>query len=120
VRTLRPGGSDKVVYRARSGGANFANIAGLSLSDTAAAFMWARTNVGSGAGNRIVRYSISTGRLSYALGSARYASSAWAGQALGAAVVVDPSSTGTCSDNINEPGRCTVALTGPLRFDAAP
>jgi hypothetical protein len=120
VRTLRAGGGDRLVYRSRSGGANAASIAGLSLSDTAASFLWARTNLGSGAGNRIVRYSISSGRLAYALGSSRYQSSAWASQALGMAVVVDPSSTGTCSNNVDAPGACTVALTGPLRFDATP
>jgi hypothetical protein len=123
VRSLRAGGSDKRVYRARSGGANFANIAGLSVSDTAASFLWARTNQGSGAGNRIVRYSISSGRLAYARGSSRYVSSAWASQALGAAVTVDASGTGSCFANVNDPPsatQCSVQLTGPLRFDAAP
>jgi hypothetical protein len=120
VRTLKRGGTDKRVYRSTSGGANAANIAQISLSDTAASFMWARTNLGSGAGNRIVRYSITTGKLAYALGSSRYQYTAWASQALGMAVVVDPSSTGTCSDNVNVPGTCTVQLTGHLRFDAAP
>jgi hypothetical protein len=123
VRSLRAGGAAKVVYRARSGGANFANIAGLSVSDTAASFLWARTNQGSGAGNRIVRYSISSGRLAYALGSGRYVSSAWASQALGAAVMVDASGTGSCFGNVNDPPaatQCSVQLTGPLRFDAAP
>jgi len=120
VRTLKAGGSDKLVYRARSGGANFANVTGPSLSDTAVSFMWARTNEGSGTGNRVVRYSITTGKLSYARGSPRYAATAWASQALGLAVMFDPSSTGTCSGNVNEPGACTVELTGPLRFDAKP
>jgi hypothetical protein len=120
VRTLKANGSDKRVYRARSGGANFANVIGPSLSDTAASFMWVRTNNGSGTGNRIVRYTISSGKLAYALGSSRYTSAAWASQALGMAVMVDPSSTGTCSANINVPGACTVQLTGPLRFDAQP
>lgn len=120
VRTLRTGGADKRVYHARSGGANFANVTGPSLSDTAASFMWARTNLGSGTGNRIVRYSITTGKLSYALGSPRYAYAAWASQALGMAVMFDPSSTGTCSANVNQPGACTVQLTGRLRFDATP
>ena len=80
----------------------------------------ARTNIGSGTGNRIVRYTISSGKLSYALGSPRYAFAAWASQSLGMAVMFDPSSTGTCSGNVNQPGACTVQLTGPLRFDAKP
>jgi hypothetical protein len=120
VRTLKAGGSDKLVYHARSGGANFANVTGPSLSDTAVSFFWARTNQGSGTGNRIVRYSITTGKLSYALGSSRYQYAAWASQALGMAVMFDPSSTGSCSANVNQPGACTVQLTGPLRFDARP
>jgi hypothetical protein len=120
VRTLKRGGSDKRVYRARSGGANAANITGISLSDTAASFMWGRTNNGSETGNRIVRYTISSGRLAYAIGSRLYQYTAWASQSLGIAAVVDPSSTGSCSPNINVPGACTVQLTGPLRFDARP
>jgi hypothetical protein len=60
------------------------------------------------------------GRLSYAPGSARHVGSVWASQALGLAVLFDPSSTGTCSGDVNEPGRCAVQLTGPLRFDARP
>jgi hypothetical protein len=120
VRTLKTGGSDKRVYRARSGGANFANVTGPSLSDTAASFMWVRTNNGSETGNRIVRYTISSGKLAYAIGSRRYAFGAWASQSLGMAVMFDPSSTGTCSANVNQPGACAVQLTGALRFDAKP
>jgi hypothetical protein len=36
------------------------------------------------------------------------------------AVMFDPSSTGTCSANVNQPGACAVQLTGALRFDAKP
>jgi len=124
VRTLRAGGTDRRVYRARSGALNAASIAGLSLSDTASSFMWARTNQGSGAGNRLIRYGINTGRLSYALGSARWTSTAWASQALGAAVMVDASGTGgTCFGNVNDPPeatQCSVQLTGHVSFTAGP
>jgi hypothetical protein len=120
VRTLKAGGSDKRVYRARSGGANFANITGPSLSDTAASFFWARTNDGSETGNRVVRYTISSGKLAYAIGSRRYQYTAWASQSLGLATVVDPSGTGSCSGNVNQPGACLVQLTGPLSFNATP
>lgn len=123
VRSLRAGGSDKRVYRARSGGANFANIAGLSVGDTGASFIWARTNEGSGTGNRLTRYTVSSGRLTYALGSSRWTSSAWANQALGAAVMVDGSGTGTCFGNVNDPPqatKCSVQLTGPVAFTARP
>jgi hypothetical protein len=85
LRTLRL----RAHYAARSGGANAANIAGLSVSDMLKSFVWARTNQGSGAGNRLVRLTISNGRLTYAAGSSRYVSSAWAGPALGAAVLND-------------------------------
>jgi hypothetical protein len=119
VRTLKAGGSDRRVYRATSG-ANAANITGISLSDTAGSFMWGRTNNGSETGNRIVRYTIHTGKLAYAIGSRLYQYTAWASQSLGIAAVVDPSATGSCSANINVPGACTVQLTGPLRFDARP
>jgi hypothetical protein len=123
VRTLRVNGSDKRVYRARSGGANFANVTGPSLSDTASSFMWARTNQGSGTGNRLIRYGINTGRLAYAVGSSRWTSTAWASQALGAAVMVDASGTGTCFANVNDPPqatRCSVQLTGHVAFTAGP
>src|SRR4051794_1873345 len=93
VRTLKRGGSDKLVYHARSGGANNANVIGPSLSDTAASFMWARTNDGSETGNRIVRYTIRTGKLAYAIGSRRYVAGAWASQALGMAGAVGSSAT---------------------------
>jgi len=124
VRTLRTGGSDRLVYRARSGGLNAANIAGLSLSDTASSFMWARTNQGSGRGNRLIRYGINTGRLAYAVGSPRWTSTAWASQALGAAVMIDASGTGgSCFANVNDPPpatRCSVQLTGHVSFTAGP
>ncbi|HEX2102699.1 MAG TPA: hypothetical protein VHF51_03560 [Solirubrobacteraceae bacterium] len=124
VRSLRAGGLDRRVYRARSGGLNAANIAGLSLSDTGASFMWARTNQGSGAGNRLIRYTISSGRLAYARGSARWTSTAWASQALGAAVMVDASGTGgSCFANVNDPPQatlCSVQLTGHVSFTAGP
>jgi len=120
IRTLKAGGSDKRVYRSTSGGANAANVTGPALSDTAGSFFWARTNNGSETGNRIVRYTISSGKLAYAIGSRLYQYTTWASQALGIAAVVDPSATGSCSSNINVPGACTVQLTGPLRFDAAP
>lgn len=110
-------------YAALSGGANFANIAGLSVSDTLKSFVWARTNLGSGAGNRLVRLTISDGRLTYARGSSLYVSSAWASPSLGAAVMVDGSGTGTCFDDIDDPPEltdCSVEVTGPVTWFARP
>jgi hypothetical protein len=110
-------------YTARSGGANAAGIAGLSASDTLKSFVWARTNQGSGTGNRLVRMTISNGRLTYAQGSSRYVSSAWASPELGAAVMYDGSGTGTCLGNIEDPPEqtaCSVQVTGPLTWFARP
>ena len=120
--TLR-GLTDRTVYTARSGGANAANIAGLSVSDTLKSFVWARTNNGSGTGNRLVRLTISNGQLTYAQGSSRYISSAWASPSLGAAVSVDGSGTGTCFGNVNDPPsatQCSIQVTGPVTWFASP
>ena len=122
VRTLS-GSSDKTVYKAKSGGANAADVTRPSLTEDLKAFVWARTNNGSGAGNRLVRYDISSGKLTYALGSSRWESTGWANAALGAAVFVDGSGTGTCFENINDTPdktQCSVILTGPLAFNAKP
>ena len=110
-------------YAALSGGANVAGIAGLSVSDTLKSFVWARTNIGSGAGNRLVRLTISDGRLTYARGSSLYVSSAWASPSLGAAVMVDGSGTGTCFGDIDDPPEltdCSVEVTGPITWFARP
>jgi len=123
VRSLRARGRDRVVYTATSGGANAAGVTGISVTEDLRAFTWARTNNGSGAGNRLVRYTISSARLSYALGSSRYVSTAWAGASLGMAVTVDGSGTGTCFGNVNDtPDRtqCRVELTGPVSWNARP
>ena len=119
LRALR----DRTHYTARSGGANAANIAGLSASDTLKSFIWARTNQGSGTGNRLVRLTVSSGQLTYAAGSARYVSSAWASAGLGAAVMVDGSGTGTCFANVDDPpeaSECSVQVTGPVTWFARP
>ena len=62
-------------------------------------------------------------KLTYALGSSRWESTGWANAALGAAVFVDGSGTGTCFENINDTPdktQCSVILTGPLAFNAKP
>jgi hypothetical protein len=83
-------------------------------------FAWARVNLGSGAGNRIVRYVLRTGRLSYAPGSPRFASTAWAGGELGLAfsTALDATRNTTCEDGSDT--YCSVGLTGPLTFSAQP
>lgn len=119
VRNLRTS-ADRPVYRAVSGGANFANITRPTWMAEPAGFFWARTNQGSGRGNRLIRYTLRGSRLSYAKGSAMLNSTAWAGAALGA--VVTSSLTGDvspqgCAEAAN---LCRVELTGPLQFNLGP
>lgn len=119
IRNIRTG-HDVTVYKAQSGGANAAGVTKPSFTDDLKAFVWARTNNGSGAGNRIVRYTLRTGRLSYAAGSPRYATTAWAGDELGIAysTALEAYSDSGCDDA----GKtyCKVGLTGPLDFSLKP
>jgi hypothetical protein len=113
--------ADRLVYEARSGGANAARVTGPSLSDSGKSFLWARTNNGSGTGNRIVRYGIAARDLSYGQGSSRWTSTSWAGGALG--LITASSLDGTCFPGADESPAasvCHVAATGPVRFDPVP
>jgi hypothetical protein len=120
IRNLRTG-ADRQVYRAVSGGANAANVTRPTYVAKPEGFLWARTNLGSGTGNRLVLYTLSGSKLTYAAGSPRYGSTAWASAALGAATA--PSLTGeetqgACADGgVNY---CKVELTGPLQFNLNP
>jgi len=119
-RNIRTG-ADRMIYRARSGGANAADVTRPSFTPSPQAFVWARTNVGSGTGNRIVRYTLSGSRLSYAPGSPFYNSTAWLGGELGAATASsldNGESQGACVDASTN--HCTVQLTGPLQFSLRP
>jgi hypothetical protein len=120
VRNLSTG-HDQVVYRAASGGANSAGVTKPGYGSEFNGFVWARTNIGSNTGNRIVRYQLTGSKLSYAQGSPRYNATAWAGPQLGAATSSsldagdDPN---TCDDaGIHY---CFVTVTGPLSFDLKP
>jgi hypothetical protein len=114
-------GHDQVVYRATSGGANEANVTRPAYDAELNGFMWARTNLGSNTGNRFVRYQLPGSKLTYAQGSPRYNSTAWAGEQLGAA-------TSSSLDGGDSPGACddagvhycVVAVTGPLSFTLTP
>jgi hypothetical protein len=114
-------GRDRVVYRATSGGANAAGVTKPAYGADFNGFVWARTNLGSGTGNRLVRYQLRRSRLSYAQGSSRWNSTAWAGPQLGAATAssLDGSeSPGACEDaGINY---CQVTVTGPVGFNLRP
>ena len=84
-------------------------------------FLWARTNLGSGTGNRLVRYELTGSKLSYAQGSPRYNATSWASPRLGAATAssLDGSdSPGACEDAGVD--YCQVTLTGPLSFTLRP
>jgi hypothetical protein len=114
-------GVDHRVYRAASGGANAADVTRPSYIASPEGFLWARTNSGSGRGNRLVRYTLRGSKLSYAQGSPFYNSTAWAGDALGAATATSldgGESQGACVDG--DRNYCAVAVTGPLQFDLKP
>jgi hypothetical protein len=120
IRNLRTG-ADRQVYRAVSGGANAANVTRPTYVAKPEGFLWARTNIGSGAGNRIVRYTLSGSKLSYAPGSPHYNSTAWAGDVLGVATassLTGEESQGACVDAGTN--YCAVGLTGPLQFNLKP
>lgn len=120
VRNLRTG-ADRVVYRATSGGANFANTTRPAYIGAPAAFVWARTNLGSGRGNRLVRYTLRGGALDYAPGTSRFNSTSWAGGALGAVYATTETgeeTPGACNDAGTS--YCAVGFTGPLSFTLAP
>ena len=114
-------GRDGVVYHATSGALNAAGITKPAYDAVLNGFMWARTNLGSGTGNRFVRYKLSGSKLTFAQGTPRYNSTSWAGDQVGAATAssLDGSeSPGACSDaGINY---CQVTVTGPLSFTLGP
>lgn len=116
VRNLRTG-ADRSVYRAASGGANFANVTKPVYAAEPQGFLWARTNMGSGRGNRLVRYTLADSKLAVTAGSAHYNTMAWASEALGAVTSgsLDGSeSQGACTDAGTS--YCNVVLSGALQF----
>jgi hypothetical protein len=101
VRVRNLSTRDGQVYRAASGGANAVGETRPAYVASPEGFVWARTNLGSGVGNRIIRYTLRGSRLAYAKGSPRYNSTAWATPARGVATAssLDGSeSPGVCSD----------------------
>ena len=109
-------GADRQIYRAVSGGANYANTTRPTYVASPQGFMWVRTNQGSGVGNRFIQYTLRGSKLTYARGSSPLTvSSAWAGNLLGAATSTALADT-ACSDAGVQ--YCQVALSGPLQFTA--
>ena len=125
IRNLSTG-ADKAVYRARSGGANIASITRPSYVAEPQGFVFARTNMGSQAGSRLVRYTLRGSKLAYDRGSSSYISTAWASAQLGAVTTsviggsesTDSTSHDACVDM--EKNVCTVELSGPLAFGLRP
>lgn len=119
-RNIRTG-VERLVYRARSGGANAADVTRPTFIPRPQAFVWARTNLGSGTGNRLVRYTLRGSKLTYAQGSSFFNSTAWAGGGLGVATassLTNGESQGACTDaSVNY---CQVRLSGPLEFNLRP
>ncbi len=118
TRTLRAG-IDRTVHVARSGGANFAQVTGPSWSDTGKALYFARTNMGSGTGNRYHRYSPATGQVTQARGRSDAISTAFIGGPEGLLVTTNPTVIeGGCDygDGTGEPTTCQLIATGPLSY----
>jgi hypothetical protein len=118
VRTLRSG-RDRGIHVAQSGGANFAHVTGPAWSDDGRAVYFARTNQGSGQGNRYIRYLPASGRLGYAQGRSDAFSTAWLGGVRDGTLLVSSPGIGDCSASA-APGVCTLQSTGPLHFSARP
>lgn len=120
VRNVRTR-ADRMVYRAKSGGANAADVTRPTFVARPAGFLWARTNLGSGAGNRLVRYTLRGSRLHYAQGRPFFNSTAWAGGTLGvvtASSLDNGESPGACGDAATN--YCRIEFTGRPRFDLRP
>ncbi len=118
VRTLRTG-HDRVVHVAQSGGANFAHVTAPAWSDDGRALYFARTNQGSGQGNRYVRYLPASGKLGYAQGRSDAFSTGWLGGVHDGSLLVSSPGISDCSYSAL-PGACTLQTTGPLTFSTRP
>jgi hypothetical protein len=114
LRVQSLAGRSRVIYRATSGGANFANIVAPSFDGDGRHLFWARTNNGSGVGNRYLRRTLATGRQVAALGSSRICSTSWAGGTDGFATAIATSGF-DCTANEGD-GRVELQLTGPPRW----
>lgn len=118
VRTVRSG-RDRVIHVAQSGGANFAHVTGPAWSDDGRGLYFARTNEGSGQGNRYIRYLPASGELGYAPGRRDAFSTAWLGAITEGTLLVSGPGIRDCSTGA-APGVCTLQSTGPLQFSPKP
>jgi hypothetical protein len=114
VQTLS--GKAKAIYDARSGGANTASIVGPAFDAAGTHLFWARRNLGSGTGNRYVRYTFASGKTSYAIGSDDNYSVSYLDTARGFAVAKIQGD----DDASNPGGPVIIDTTGALTFNAHP
>lgn len=121
VRTLR-GGKDLIIYRARVRAPNSSILTDLSVSEDQRFFAWGRADQGIASNNVLARYSVASGRLAYAPGSQRIASTAWAGGRFGMAIAEHLADAACRPDDTPEtdPSACRVSLTGPLPWSTRP
>jgi hypothetical protein len=116
LRVQTRSGKPHAIYDARSGGANTADIVGPTFDASGKHLLWARRNLGSGSGNRYVRYTFASGTTTYALGSDENYSVSYMDATSGFAVARIPG-----NDDASRPGGPVIVdTTGALRFDARP
>jgi hypothetical protein len=114
VQTLS--GQPKAIYEARSGGANTADIVGPTFDASGKHLFWARRNIGSGSGNRYVRYAFASHKTTYATGSDQNYSVSYVDATSGFAVARIAG-----DDDASAPGGPVIIDTsGALAFDARP
>ena len=114
VQTLA--GQSKAIYDARSGGANTADIVGPTFDASGKHLFWARRNIGSGSGNRYVRYTFASHKTAYARGSDQNYSVSYVDAVSGFAVARIAG-----DDDASAPGGPVIIdITGALTFDARP
>jgi hypothetical protein len=116
LRVQRGSGRQKAIYEARSGGANTASIVGPTFDAGGKHLFWARRNLGSGTGNRYVRYTFASAKTAYAIGSDRNYSVSYADAERGFAVAHIAG-----DDDASRPGGPVIIdTTGALQFNAKP
>ena len=114
VQTLA--GKPKAIYDARSGGANSADIVGPAFDASGKHLFWARRNLGSGSGNRYVRYTFASHKTAYAIGSDQNYSVSYLDATSGFAVARIAG-----DDDASAPGGPVIIdTTGALTFNARP
>jgi hypothetical protein len=114
VQTLS--GQPKAIYDARSGGANAADIVGPTFDASGKHLFWARRNIGSGSGNRYVRYTFASHKTAFAVGSDQNYSVSYVDAVSGFAVARIAG-----DDDASAPGGPVILdTTGALTFNARP